>query len=135
MREDADFPGYLRDQMAKHEWEQADLVRDTTLSQSLVSRWLSGKVTPSLENARILADRLGRPLLEVLVAAGMLTPAEANERVERVDVASLTDEQLVVELSNRLGNAHANVAPKSDVVESNGDRFVGVSKKAKRAVK
>lgn len=42
-----------------------------------VSRWRTG-TEPRLSALRDVADALGRPLLEILVAAGILTPEEAG---------------------------------------------------------
>ncbi|MFI6030515.1 helix-turn-helix transcriptional regulator [Amycolatopsis magusensis] len=109
----ADFPAYLRGHLERREWTQADLARAGDVDRTLVGRWMKGTVGPGVENCRAVAHALGRPLVEVLVAAGLITEEEARERLDAkaaparrggpVDLAALTDDQLLREIARRLG--------------------------------
>jgi transcriptional regulator with XRE-family HTH domain len=56
----------------------SDLARDSGVPDSVLSRWRNAGTKPSLEQLRRLQPFLQAPLLELLVAAGHLTPEEAN---------------------------------------------------------
>ncbi|PXY20356.1 helix-turn-helix domain-containing protein [Prauserella endophytica] len=124
MGDDQKFPAYLRSQLDRHRWSPADLSRASGLSASLISRWLHGETTPGVENARAVARAITRPLLEVLVAAGQLTPDEAGQKANHVDLSSLTDDDLLAEVRRRLHSA--DPAPtRADVVSDPGDFVEG----------
>ncbi len=57
-----------------------DLASALGVHRSVVSRWVAGTGVPELERLRSLAPLLGRPTLELTVAAGYLTSEEANMR-------------------------------------------------------
>lgn len=54
-----------------------DLARASGVPESVISRWRNQGVTPSIEQLRRLRAPLQVPLLELLVRAGHLDPAEA----------------------------------------------------------
>jgi transcriptional regulator with XRE-family HTH domain len=84
-------------------WSQADLGRHAGINRSIIGRWRDG-AQPEVSTARALAVTLGRPLLEVLVAAELLTPEEAGATdVRVVSVAQMSDRELLEELAARLG--------------------------------
>jgi transcriptional regulator with XRE-family HTH domain len=56
----------------------SDLARESGVPDSVLSRWRNAGTKPSLEQLRRLQPFLQAPLLELLVAAGHLTPDEAN---------------------------------------------------------
>lgn len=56
----------------------AELARRAGINESQVSRWLRGIGQPDLTNLRRIAPVLGRPVLELAVAAGHLSPEEAK---------------------------------------------------------
>ena len=55
--------------------------RATGVDPGSVSRWKSGTVQPSAETAITVARAYDRPPVEALIAAGHLSPAEANRLV------------------------------------------------------
>jgi len=62
--------------------------------------------------ARALAAALGRPILEVLVAAELLTPEEAGVTgVTVISVPQMSDDELLAELAVRL---RRRTAPEGD---------------------
>lgn len=71
---------WLKEQMDHKGWKhQSELVRAAGVPQSAVSQWLlRDDQQPSIENARKVAGALGVSLLEVLIAAGYITPEEAR---------------------------------------------------------
>lgn len=94
----------------------ADIARRTGIASATVSRWWSAGMQPSHGSIRAVASAYGRPLIEALVAADVLTEAEAGvrevERVVRQDITALTDDELVSELLARLrGREHAKEEP------------------------
>jgi transcriptional regulator with XRE-family HTH domain len=67
----------LRARMAKLEWSQTDLARVLGVSTAVVSRWLSGERTPSLDMAfRIERSKMAIP------AEAWITHAAADESGE-----------------------------------------------------
>jgi hypothetical protein len=68
----------------------------------VIQRWKSGALRPDIDNARRLADALGRPLLEVLVAAEIVTEDEVHLCTNEADPSTLTNEQLLVEIGRRM---------------------------------
>lgn len=108
----ADFPTYLRKAMAAARIDSAsDLARASGIGEAQISRWLRGQNQPDLANLRRLSRHLGRPLLELLVAAGHLEPREAAMKDQpdppeliRMDVISAIreDPQLAVEAKAHL---------------------------------
>jgi transcriptional regulator with XRE-family HTH domain len=75
-----DWAGYLDAAMRSAGLSQAELARRTGLAESMVSRWLRGLNQPDVPNLRRLGPVLGVPMLELLVAAGHVTLAEAQLR-------------------------------------------------------
>ena len=97
------FPAYLQDHLNGRDWTRADLARESGIGQSRLSRWMTGEALPGIENARHLANALGRPLLEVLVVARLITKQEARlDDATSGDPRTLADEQLITELRRRL---------------------------------
>lgn len=94
---------WLEDQLAARGWTVTDLANHSGLNRSGIQRWKSGALRPDMANARILADALGRPILELLVACEYLTAEEARQRnAAPVDPVKLTDDQLLRELRRRI---------------------------------
>jgi transcriptional regulator with XRE-family HTH domain len=73
------WPQYLDAAMKAAGFKKAaELASVTGINDSVISRWLSGKTTPTTEHLRRLSKPLRKPLLELMVAAGELEPAEAK---------------------------------------------------------
>lgn len=97
------FKDYLRQQLDRREWTAAELARASGLSESVIGRWLKAATLPSVDNARALAIALGRPMLEVVVAVGMLAPDEIATAVEvGPRLSTLSDEELLAEVARRV---------------------------------
>ncbi|HEU5475662.1 MAG TPA: helix-turn-helix transcriptional regulator [Actinophytocola sp.] len=97
------FGDYLRAQMDQHGWSQAELARHTGVAPSVVSRWLRGETGPSIDNVRTLATATRRPVLEVMVAAALLTAEEAKQRTSAPpDPGALSNRELLAEVERRM---------------------------------
>lgn len=79
---DPDNPGEALYSFLEEEWEALGLTRGAwcrkaNLPDSTVYRWKSGHL-PDMRSLQIVADTLGRPMIEVLLAAGIVNPDEVN---------------------------------------------------------
>jgi len=93
---------WLQRHLDERGWTPSDLARHAKINRSIISRWREG-AQPEVPTARALAVALGRPLLEVLVAAELITPEEAGvTEVTVVTVAQMSDGELLAELAARL---------------------------------
>lgn len=124
------FGLYLQGHMTSHDMTATDLANATGVSQSIISRWISGATKPSVENLRPVASVIGRPLLEVVVAAGILTPDEANATFVHAPATELSDDQLVAEVARRIGTAALRPPTKAEI-KAHPERFVVVDPKKK----
>lgn len=98
----ADFPAWLHDKLDLHGWTQADFCRASGLSASVVYRYLTGKITPNIENSRLIARALGVSVLEVLVEAGQLTREEASAApATALSADDLPDAEIVRQVARR----------------------------------
>ena len=71
------------------------------VTEATVSRW--GKSAPKPENVAAFARSYHRPVLEAFVAAGYLTPEEANEQpTARPSLTELSSDELIQEIARRL---------------------------------
>lgn len=86
------------------------------ISGSAVGRWKSS--TPDPPQVAAFARSYGRPVLEAFVAAGYLTPEEANERPSaRPSLAQLSDDDLLEEVRRRMQGGQQwsdNTGPEDD---------------------
>lgn len=83
--------------------QQADIAQAAGVTASTVSRWGSGAHSPDPRAVVTFARTYGRPALEALVEAGVLTPAEAKQRPTAApSIDSLTDDQLLDEIRKRM---------------------------------
>lgn len=81
------------------------------VSGASVGRWRTS--APKPESVRAFAAAYQVSVLEAFVAAGFLTAAQARETVVRVDVSSLSDDELVSEVLARMkrGEDRGKTAP------------------------
>lgn len=79
---------YLETAMAHGRLSSAELSRRSGVNETQISRWLRDHGQPTLDNLRRLAVVFNRPLLELAVAAGHLTAAEAKLQDVRPSQAS-----------------------------------------------
>lgn len=70
-----------------------DLERASGIDNTVISRWRGEGTTPSVKHLRQLAAPLRTPLLQLMVKAGHLTPAEAQLR----EVAAPSSDQVAVD--------------------------------------
>lgn len=65
-----EFAHWLKHQLDRREWTQADFARRVDSSTGLVSMWLAGKRTPGTESCQKIADVLNVDPDDVLTRAG-----------------------------------------------------------------
>lgn len=103
MASDLPWGDYLTRAMSNARMTQAELARATGISDSVISRWRRGESVPDLPNLRRLAVALRVPLLDLAVAAGHMSPAEARMRDQpkppEVPVGAGVDPELLAELA------------------------------------
>lgn len=115
------FGPYLQKRLDDKGWNMSELARRAEVHQTLVGRWIRGETAPSVDNARSVADALGRPTAEVLVAAGILRDDEvALQQV--TNPADLTDDELLAEVGRRMKTG-ARRPPKAADRASAPDRY------------
>lgn len=68
------FGAWLRHQMRRREWHQAEMARQSGLSSAVISRWLTGVNVPSPSNCLKLAETLFVSSDDVLAIAGHRIP-------------------------------------------------------------
>ncbi|MBP2331279.1 hypothetical protein JOF56_011664 [Kibdelosporangium banguiense] len=105
---------YVQRRLDQLDWNTTAFERASGINRSRLVAWRNGAAV-SVENARAVAAAFSDPILSVLVAAGILTPAEAGQPAEPIlDAASLSAEELANEVRRRLLETHAPTA--SEVV-------------------
>jgi transcriptional regulator with XRE-family HTH domain len=120
---------WMTDQLAARDWGVTDLANASGLNRSGIQRWKAGTLRPDVDNARRLADAFGRPLLEVLVVADILTEEEAKLRTTTADPAALSNEQILVELSRRLDASGLPAVPTADEIAAAPERYKPVGRR------
>ena len=76
MATDRDLASWIRRQLARNEWNAADLSRRLGMSPGRISEWLTGKRRPSTASCRRLADAFNVDPDYVLALAGHRVPDE-----------------------------------------------------------
>lgn len=81
-----------------------EIARRVGVNSSAVSRgWRDQGVAPKIPTLVRFSDAYGRPLLEVLVAAGVLTEEQARVKVVRADLTRIPSDDLLAEVGRRMG--------------------------------
>jgi hypothetical protein len=105
---------WLRGQLDLRRWRPADLVRagEGRLESSQVTRWLRSDQAPSFDSVRAVCLALKVPVVEGLLAAGMVDPGEVGATVVVAErpIEDLGDRTLIEELARRLAQVAANSA-------------------------
>jgi transcriptional regulator with XRE-family HTH domain len=127
---DRTFGDYLRAELDQRHMTGADLSRASGVANSVISRWLSDETRPSLENVRLIAQNFGRPILEVVVAAGLLTAEEAKQQPP--SASALSDDELIDEIRRRMGRGPRKM--RRGEIEGDPERFVTAGRKGLRGV-
>lgn len=65
---------WLLNEMNRRKWSQSDLARESGLSQSQISRVVSGLRPPGNEFCNAIAKAFGIPPHQVFVMAGLMPP-------------------------------------------------------------
>jgi transcriptional regulator with XRE-family HTH domain len=116
---------WVQRHLDEREWTHSDLARHARINRSIISRWREG-AQPEVFTARALALALHKPLLEVLVAAELLTPEEAGVTgVTVLSVPQLSDDELLVELTARLRRARHGAEPGLRLTETTAEDLGG----------
>lgn len=95
---------------------RAEVAAAAGVDPASVSRWKTGRNTPSADRVIAVARHYGRNPIEALVAAGYLDPAEVDATIEVAEGTSgLTNDQLLEALRDRLRAAESGpAAPEGD---------------------
>jgi hypothetical protein len=100
---------WLRAKLDEKRWRPADLIRAAgaageRLESSQVTRWLRGGQVPNFDSVRAVCLALEVPVVEGLVNAGLVPPAEvgATVTVQSITVEDIGSETLLAELARRL---------------------------------
>lgn len=104
MSEPLAWPDYLRQAMNAAGYRTAtSLAKALTVNDSVVSRWLNGQSQTDVQMIRRLSPLLHVPVLDLLVAAGHIAPAEARMRDQpkppEAPVGAGVDPELLAELA------------------------------------
>lgn len=115
-------------------WSGADFQRASGIDRSRLVAWRDSGALPSVDLSRKVAEALGAPLLEVLVAAEILTPEEARSSAASPadPVRSLPSHQLLAEIERRLASAEERLT--REQAESNPGRYEIVDDEVDRAM-
>lgn len=115
------FLTYLRD--LSDGANNVELARIADVHKATVGRW--DETSPNLEPVIRLARHYNRPVLEMLVAAGLITDDDAARTPQPFDIGSLSNHALMRELNRRLdGLSHppATMQPRAEE-EPNPDDY------------
>jgi transcriptional regulator with XRE-family HTH domain len=123
----------VADQLAARDWSVTDLANSSGLNRSGIQRWKAGTLRPDVDNARRLAEAFGRPLLEVLVAADILTEEEAKLQASIPDPASLSNQQLLLEVGRRLDGVELKSISREQVEAEGSGLIAGPSPRKPQA--
>lgn len=92
------FDAIYRERGYEHD---AAVARALGIQQSVIKRWREGSA-PSIDNLRKVSRVLEVPMQQTLIAAGVLTEGEASVVKVPADPSTLTNAQLIAELSRRV---------------------------------
>ncbi|XVV06034.1 helix-turn-helix transcriptional regulator [Actinosynnema sp. CA-248983] len=92
---------YIEDELRKRGLTTGDLVRAIGVTRSALTGWRDGR-SMTVATARSIAALFKVSILEVLVGTGVITPEEARLRPALVDPTAFADQELFLELAERL---------------------------------
>lgn len=75
------FKNRIKELMSERKVKQADLCRETNISTALMSNYVTGRVSPSLENAILIASALDVTLDELV---GRVANVQLNEDEQEI---------------------------------------------------
>lgn len=122
----AAFGDYLRAELKRRDMTAYVLAEKTGISQTVLSRWNSGKTAPTIDNLRPVAEALNLPLLELVVRAGLLTEEEAGAKLKLINTTAdnLSNDELLAEVGRRMQSTGAPVVPTREEVGANPDAVI-----------
>ena len=88
--------------MDSREWDQATLSKRAHLNPATVSRWFTDDAQPSIKNIRQVAESMGIPVVEAMLAADVLTEEELQVKIVAPDPDLLTDEEVLRQVAKRM---------------------------------
>ena len=88
--------------MDSREWDQATLSKRAHLNPATVSRWFTDDAQPSIKNIRQVAEAMGIPVVEAMLAADVLTEEELQVKIVAPDPDLLTDEEVLRQVAKRM---------------------------------
>ncbi|MBT4510990.1 MAG: helix-turn-helix transcriptional regulator [Chloroflexi bacterium] len=91
-------PNPIQDILQQRNISLRRLAADAGISPSTLSRWASGKQTPSPQCCKKFAESLLLPLEDVLVWAGHLAPKTNTDTTEHPDCRAYIQQKLSIEL-------------------------------------
>jgi transcriptional regulator with XRE-family HTH domain len=101
-----EFVRWMRSQLRRREWTEADLTRRIGVGRGTVSRWMSGERRPGTHSCDLIADAFGVDTDLVLSLAGHRPAVE--EPAEDRDLRSIIAKLRRVQLDrSRLGTLEA----------------------------
>lgn len=77
-----------------------EIARRSGIGQTSVNRWQTSDPKP--ESVRAFAHAYGRPVMEALIAAGIVDKDDAEVRELPADLSSVSTEALLAELRRRI---------------------------------
>lgn len=109
------FHTWLDGQLKDRGETWADLSRSAGIGEAAFNRWKNGRVNPSIEMVRRIAEAWRTPILGLLVRAEILTAQEVRQQVVVADITQVTNDALAAEVLRRMdGRGHPdNVRPKN----------------------
>jgi transcriptional regulator with XRE-family HTH domain len=88
---DVSFGAWLKAQLRRRDWTQADFARRSGMTTTSVSDWINNKKVPDPASCDRIADALFLPLDDVLVAAGHKPTEDANAEARRLATRAVRD--------------------------------------------
>lgn len=79
------FGWWLKHQIDSRDMNQSEFARKAGVSTSLVSDWVIGRRTPSIQSAQLIADALDTTIEVVLMRLGLDPRAALPADLERID--------------------------------------------------
>ncbi|XVV02691.1 helix-turn-helix domain-containing protein [Actinosynnema sp. CA-248983] len=97
---------YIEENLADRDLGTHDLVRALGVHRSRLTDWKRGK-SMTIDTARAMCKFFDKPLLELLVVGGIITPEEARADGSPRQLADYSATALVAEVQRRLGASRA----------------------------
>lgn len=95
--------------IAGHDATQKQIATRSGVDQTTISRWYNGENRSlTLASVTRFAHGYKRPVLEALVAAGLITEKDARVRVIREPLSKVPISELVAELADRTAKESAS---------------------------